>query len=216
MFSEHRGTDAAVRTEPRPGHRDGPAAGLRKLADGLPPGGATLGTVVDGLGASGTGMGLLLFSLGALIPGIAPVFGAALGAISIGLILGREEPYLPQRIRRWPLNSERLRSGLHRLAPRVEWLERWMHPRAGHWLSGSGLRSIGLASLINAILIVLPIPFGNTAPAVALILLSLGLVTGDGLAVAGGLAATVVALAIDAALVGFGFAAVAAVVETVL
>jgi hypothetical protein len=196
--------------------RDGSAGALRALADGLPDSGATLGTVVDGLGSAGTGLGLLVFSLGALIPGVAPVFGVALCAIAAGLVLGREEPYLPQRIRRWPLNADHLRSGLHSLIPRVEWLEQWLRPRAGHWLSAASLRLIGLASLINAVLIVLPIPFGNTAPAIALMILSLGLVTRDGLAVVGGLVATVVAVAVDAALVGFGFAAAAAIVESVL
>nr|WP_294526298.1 exopolysaccharide biosynthesis protein [uncultured Rhodopila sp.] len=113
-------TGSTVRTEPRSGtHGDGPSHTLRILADGLPAGGATLGSVVDGLGSAG-------------------------------------------------------------------------------------------------ILIVLPIPFGNTAPAVAMLILSPGLLTGDGLAVAGGILATVVATAIDGALVGFGFAAVAAVVASVL
>jgi hypothetical protein len=203
----------ALRSQVR---RDGPARKLRALADWLPGGRTTLGTVVDGLGASGTGIGLLLFSLTALIPGIAPVLGVALCAIAAGLVLGREEPCLPRRIRRWPLNSDRLRSGLHGLIPRVEWLEQWLHPRAGHWLGAPGLRLIGVASLINGVLIVLPIPFGNTAPAVAMLILSLGLVTSDGFAVAAGLAATVVAMAVDAALVGIGFAAIGAVVASVL
>jgi hypothetical protein len=89
-----------------------------------------------------------------------------------------------------------------------------LHPRGGHLLRASGLRVAGLASLINGILIVLPIPFGNTAPAIAMLLLSLGLVTGDGIAVMAGLAATIIALLIDAALVGLGFAALASLVES--
>jgi hypothetical protein len=81
-------------------------------------------------------------------------------------------------------------------------------------LHGPGLRMIGLASLINAILIVLPIPFGNTAPAIAMLVLSLGLVMGDGLAVGVGLGATFIALALDGALVGLGFAAVVGLVNS--
>jgi hypothetical protein len=192
----------------------GPFDKVRALLDDLPDGTVTLGDVVDALGTASTGLCLLLFSLTALIPGIAPVFGVALCAISLGLVLGHGEPLLPARMRRWSLDRDRLRTGLDRLAPRFAWLEAWLHPRGGHLLRASGLRVAGLASLINGILIVLPIPFGNTAPAIAMLLLSLGLVTGDGIAVMAGLAATIIALLIDAALVGLGFAALASLVES--
>jgi hypothetical protein len=186
----------------------GPVEKVRALLDGLPGGSVTLGDVVEALGSAGTGLCLLLLSLTALVPGIAPVFGIALCAISFGLVLGHEEPLLPARMRRWPLDRERLRAGLDRLAPRVAWLETWLRPRGDHLIRASGLRVFGLASLINGILIVLPIPFGNTAPAIAMLLLSLGLVTGDGIAVAAGLVATIIAVVIDAALVGLGFTAI--------
>jgi hypothetical protein len=193
---------------------DGPAEKLGRLLDDLPGGPVALGTVVNALGSSGTGLLLLLFGLTALVPGIAPVFGVALCAVSLGLMLGWEEPYLPERIRRWTMDRERLRGGLQRLIPRIARLERWLQPRAAHLLHGPGLRMIGLASLINAILIVLPIPFGNTAPAIAMLVLSLGLVMGDGLAVGVGLGATFIALALDGALVGLGFAAVVGLVNS--
>jgi hypothetical protein len=194
----------------------GPVEKLRALLDGLPDGSVTLGDVIDALGSAGTGLFLLLLSLTALIPGIAPVFGAALCAISLGLILGHEAPLLPARMRRWTLDPGRLRAGLDRLAPRIAWLETWLHPRGDHLLRASGPRVLGIASLINGLLIVLPIPFGNTAPAIAMLLLSLGLVTGDGIAVAAGLAATVIALAVDAAFVGLGFTAVAGLINSLV
>jgi hypothetical protein len=193
---------------------DGSVEKIRALLNGLPDGSVTLGEVIDALGSAGTGLFLLLLSLTALVPGIAPVFGVALCAISLGLVLGHEEPFLPARMRRWTLDPGRLRAGLDRLAPRIAWLEKWLHPRGDHLLRAHGLRLIGLASLINGILIVLPIPFGNTAPAIAMLLLSLGLVTGDGIAVGVGLVATVIALAVDAALVGLGFTVVVSLVES--
>jgi hypothetical protein len=189
---------------------------VRALLDGLPDGAVTLGDVVDALGTTGTGLCLLLFSLTALIPGIAPVFGVALCAVSLRLVLGHGEPLLPAWMRRWSLDRDRLRAGLDRLAPHIAWLETRLHPRGDHLLRASGLRVVGLASLINGLLIVLPIPFGNTAPAIAMLLLSLGLVTGDGIAVVAALAATIIALVIDAALVGLGFAAVASLVESLI
>ncbi len=186
---------------------------LGRVADQLGSTRVTLGSAVDALGATGTGLCLLLFALAAQIPGIAPAFGAALGAVSLGLLLGHKEPYLPVRIRSWTLDHERLRSGLQRLAPAIGWLERWLQPRARGFLRGPATHVIGLAGLLNAVLIVLPIPFGNTAPAIATLILGLGLVVSDGLAVAAGLIATVVAFVLDAGLVVLGYTALLALIE---
>jgi hypothetical protein len=75
------------------------------------------------------------------------------------------------------------------------------------------LRLAGLAVLLDAILVVLPIPFGNTAPAVAVLALALGLTMNDGLMVLAGMVLTVIALAVDAVLVWAGWQAVSALVS---
>ena len=181
---------------------------LRHLVSGLPPGSISLGTVIDRLGASGTGLCLLLFSLTSLIPGIAPVLGVALCAVAVGMVVGRAEPMVPERLRRWRMNQDRLHAGVRRLGPSVAWIERYLRPRASWLLTGVGTRLIGLASFVNGVLIVLPIPFGNTAPAVAMLILSTGLVAADGMAVAVGLLATLVALVVDIAMIVLGYTAV--------
>jgi hypothetical protein len=198
-----------------PGDRGpvGTTAKLHRLLGKFPDGAITLGAIIDDLGAAGTGLSLLLFSLTALIPGIAPVFGVALCAVAIGMMLGRSEPLLPERLRRWRMDREQVHSGLQRLAPRIAWLERWLRPRETHLLSGVGIRLAGLASLVNGVLIVLPIPFGNTAPAVAMVILSLGIAAGDGVAVALGLLATVIALAVDTGMIVLGYAAFATMTD---
>ena len=94
------------------------------------------------------------------------------------------------------------------MIPAVAWTERRLRRRAAPWLEGAGPRLAGLAGVVNGVLIVLPIPFGNTAPAIAVLVVALGLVAGDGLAVGAGLALTIVAAAIDIGLVTLGFAAV--------
>jgi hypothetical protein len=185
---------------------------LRRLMDQLPDRGLTLGAVTDRLGAAGTGLCLLLFSLTALIPGIAPVFGIALCAVAIGMVLGKAEPLLPEWLRRQQLDRDRASNGLRRLTPPITWLERWLRPRREHLLRGTGTRLIGVASLINGILIVLPIPFGNTAPAIAMLVLSLGVVAADGVAVGVGLLATAIAVAVDIGMIALGYTAVAGMI----
>ncbi len=184
---------------------------LRRLAHGIEAERISLDALIDRVGASATGLCLLLFGLVSLIPGIAPVLGVGLCLFALGMMLGRETPPLPGWLRRVQIDRQRLHQGLQRLCPLVAWFEKWLQPRrAAGLLRGPASRLVGVAALVNGILIVLPIPFGNTAPAVATILLALGLVVGDGLAVGAGLLASVAALAIDVALVVLGFAAVAA------
>jgi hypothetical protein len=62
-----------------------------------------------------------------------------------------------------------------------------------------------LVMALMGILIALPIPFGNTLPGLAVILLGLGLALGDGLAVVGALILAAVATGVSIAL---GWAAV--------
>jgi hypothetical protein len=186
---------------------------LHRLMGKYPAGKIGLGDIVDDLGAAGMGLCLLLFSLASLIPGVAPVFGLALCALAFGIVLGHAEPVLPERLRRWQMDRDRVDAGLRRLAPIVSWMERWLRPRTKNLLRGPGVRLIGLASLINGILVVLPIPFGNTAPAVAMLILSLGMVVGDGIAVGVGLLATAVALVVDIGMIGLGYTALTAMIE---
>lgn len=210
--SRRRRPRALVLAERRAGTAN--ADRLRRLVDGMPSDRVALGSFVDGLGAAGTGLSLLLFGLTALIPGIAPLFGLALCAVSLGLLLGHAEPFLPARMRRWELDRGRLRAGLRRLAPLIGWVERWLRPRATGLLRGPGIRLVGAAGLLDGVLIVLPIPFGNTAPALAMLIVALGLIVGDGLAVGAGLLATLVALAADLGLIVLGYSALAGLLTT--
>jgi hypothetical protein len=157
------------------------------------------------VGPGATGVLLLLIGAAALVPGSAPVFGAALCILALSLIAGRDAPWLPAWIRDRRISGGTLKRGIEWLAPRLEWLQQYMRPRRQYMLGGAMLRLIGLACLINGILIVLPIPFGNTAPALAVLLLALGLTACDGLAALVGLALSGAALAIDLGLIFLGY-----------
>jgi hypothetical protein len=197
---------------PNPGQA-GTIDELHRLIGDLPEQRVTLGTVVDAFGTAGGGLCLSLFRQAAMIPGIAPVFGLALCTLAFGMLLGRAVPTLPERLRRWRLDRDRMQAGVQRLAPSIAWLERWLHPRAAPLLRTPDVRLVSLASVSNGILIVLPIPFGNTAPARAMLILSLGMVAGDGLAVIVGLLATIVALVVDIGMISLGYAALSTMIE---
>lgn len=189
---------------------------LESLLDRLPDGRVSIGTMLDTLGAGAWGLCFLLFGAVTLVPGVAPLFGVALCAVALGLIAGQERPWLPRRMRDWGAERARLAAGFARLRPGIARLERLLHARGDAFLGGAMLRLAGLAVLVNGVLIVLPIPFGNTAPAVATLIVALSLITRDGFALLAGFAATALALAIDAVLLWVGFQAIVGLLEQAL
>lgn len=82
-----------------------------------------------------------------------------------------------------------------------------MRPRLTFLASGPGVRAVGVACTLIALVLVLPIPFANLAPAAALGVFALGLSRRDGLVVLIGygllaLAFLVIALGVHGAAVG--------------
>ena len=168
----------------------------------------TLDALLGSLGAGAWGLCFLLLGSAGFVPGVAPVFGVALVTAAICLVVGLKQPWVPRRIGLVQVDRQRLLDGLQKIQPKLEWVERWMRPRRIAVPEAVLLRLAGVATLVNGVLVVLPIPFGNTAPAIATVIVALGLVIGDGLAVVAGLVASVVALAFDIAFIWVGYRAV--------
>ena len=170
----------------------------------------TLRELTDALPQAGPGVLLLLCGLAGLVPGVTVVLGVPLCLIGAGFVIGHETPWLPNWLARRTINGQGLARAIDRLNPRLRWLERRTTVRA-HWALGTpALRLVGLAMVLCGVLIILPIPFGNTAPAVAVIVTAAGLLVRDGIAVLVGLGVAMLALALDGALVFGSYAAGAA------
>jgi len=58
---------------------------------------------------------------------------------------------------------------------------------------------------MNGLLILLPIPFGNSIPAFAVMVMALGMMLGDGVAILSGILASMIAFLIAIALVALSF-----------
>ncbi len=118
-------------------------------------------------------------------PGLSVPFGAAIAFISLRLTLG-QRPWLPKKLQRKQLPAGFLGSVI-RVATRViRILEAFLRPRLPA-LTGSTLllRAHAFVILIAAIelLLPLPIPFTNTLPAWAILLMAGGMLERDGVAV---------------------------------
>jgi hypothetical protein len=132
------------------------------------------------------------------IPGVSTVFGLVIILLGISLILNRL-PWLPSRLMDRPFSNASLRPVLERGITFFQRIERWMRPRLTRMTTGATINRLnGMGLTAGGVLLLFPlsfIPFSNTLPAVAILLLALGMMQRDGYFVVGGyimLAATVV------------------------
>lgn len=144
------------------------------------------------------------------IPGVSTVFGAAIILVSIGITTNRM-PWLPDRLMDKELDAVKLSGILRRGANVVAKVEALIRPRA-QAITGSGFASRinGLALIFAGVLLMAPlglVPFSNTLPAFAILLLAVGMSQRDGIVVLGGYAMIVATLVYFAVLAWVAFAA---------
>lgn len=156
------------------------------------------------LGNRSFGFLLLLFALPNTlpiigIPGVSTLTGIPLAIIALQMMMGLPEPKLPTWVAERSLHRDDFRRIVDAMAPWLRRLERLTRPR---WLGVTGLASerwLGAFCLMLALVLALPIPLGNLAPAVALI--ALGLIEKDGIFVALGFVVGVSSLVLVAGMV---------------
>ncbi|GMB80241.1 exopolysaccharide biosynthesis protein [Shinella zoogloeoides] len=125
------------------------------------------------------------------IPGVSTVFGAGIVLISAAITLNRL-PWLPEKVVDRRLESGRLRPVLQRGVTFLRRIDRFFKPRFASVTTGAVMNRInGLALMGAGLLLMAPlglIPFSNTLPGVAILLLAAGISQRDGLVVLAGYA----------------------------
>ena len=148
----------------------------------------TLAELKEALKGRGSAMLLILLALPfcfIAIPGLSTPFGIAICLIGGCLAMGRE-PWLPPFVMRRRLSTTRLAQLLTGAVKLARQLEKFVRPRLAFLRTGPGmLRLIGLGIVIASLglMLPLPIPFSNSIPAYAVVLLALGMMEDDGLCV---------------------------------
>lgn len=166
---------------------------LRGIVDGIPGEDASLGEVLAALGPRGHGFAMFLLAApnltpGPSMPGFSTIFGVPMLLLALGMVAGLPAPRLPGFLARRRVSRARVARLVGLLSPIAARADRALRPRLPR-LAGAR-RPIGACFVLLAVLLVLPFPFVSLAAAGAALLLALGLVAHDGLAVALGLAAT--------------------------
>lgn len=113
-------------------------------------------------------------------PGVSAILGAPLLFITAQLMVGRRTLWLPSVLVDRTMSRTDFAALMEKLSPYLNWLERRLRPRLtflyNRWLDGV----TGLLCLILAIIVFLPIPFGNMLPALAIAAFGLGIAERDG------------------------------------
>ena len=174
---------------------------LRSAAATLEAERISLGHLLEVHGPAAHGSLLLLAVLSLLpVPGAGTALGLGLVALSVAMCRGNCAATLPRRVCDLQMSRAWGQRVLCSLAVVYETAARVAGPRLQRLVPGPSHTLLWAAVAAMAVLLALPIPFGNFLPAVTLILLALGIVFSDGLVVVAGYAASVLTGALFAAL----------------
>ncbi len=163
----------------------------------------SIGEVLNAFGDRAFGALMLLFAAPNMVPlppGTSAVLGAPLLFITAQLMLGRPTLWMPRFICDRSISRDFFALLTAKLSPILHWMERFLQPRMSVLLHPVPERIVGAACLLLAVILFLPIPFGNIPPALAITAFALGILERDGVATLVGWLAAIGSLLILAAI----------------
>jgi hypothetical protein len=169
---------------------------LRDFAGAVARERVTVGEIVTALGDRGLGVLIAIFAIPNMIPSAVPlgntVFGVFPLIFAVHLIFGYDRLMLPRFIADRSISASSFKALVPRVAAVLSWFERLLKPRFPG-VTGLNLeRVVGVICAVLALITMIPIPFAHNLPALALVLIGLGLIERDGLAIVIGAAIGVV------------------------
>lgn len=145
----------------------------------------SLGQIGAAMADRSFGAFLVVFCLPNMIPlppGATFVLGLPLVFIAFQMAFSRLDTiWLPKRLHAYTFDNKAFAAVLDRFLPWMQWAERFISPRLWPREGRIFERFIGILALVLAVIIFLPIPFGNLGPSYALALIGLGLTERDGI-----------------------------------
>lgn len=176
---------------------------LRDAAAAMPAERVSMQTMAQAHGPEAHGALLLLMATPCLlpVPGVGTVLGLGMAALAAAMWQGHSGACLPQRVAELEMSSHWAKRVLRLLASTYSLAGRYARARLSHFAVAGRRSWTALAVGLMSVIIVLPIPFGNVLPALAMMLVGLGLVFRDGVAVLLGLTTAGLALFVTSGLV---------------
>jgi hypothetical protein len=155
----------------------------------------TLGTLTEMFGPQSFAVLFVLLMAFPALPlptgGLSHVFEAAVMLLCLELIVGRHEVWLPRRWRERELQALARPQVRDALLRRIRWFERWSRPRWSGLLRWRGAQvAFGCVTFVLTLTAFLAPPFSglDTLPSMGVVVLSLGVLLGDAVIAALGVA----------------------------
>jgi hypothetical protein len=123
-------------------------------------------------------------------------------------MFGFAVPWLPRSLVAANVTRQRFARVMNVIVPWIRRAEKLSRPRWPLLAAGFAERVIGLVCVVLSVVLILPVPFGNMGPGIAVCILAFALLERDGKATLTGLVASVVALT-------FAWGVILAIVKTV-
>lgn len=171
------------------------SAMLQALADDASRERIAVADLLEALGDRALAALLFVFAFPNVLPmppGTSALLGAPLVFLAAQMALNLRA-WLPAVIAGRSMARSDFAGLVRRIGPWLVRAERLMKPRLTPLASGAMESVVGALCLLMALVVLLPIPFGNMLPALAICLLAMGILERDGLWVVAGLAAVAVA-----------------------
>jgi len=136
----------------------------------------------------GFGLLMLIFAIPIslpipLPPGLTSLPAIPLLLFSIQMIMGLSYPWLPGWIGNKSIKRTTLATVIEKAAPFLKKIEKHLKPRLSFASSRTGERIIGMFTFIFAICIIIPLPLTHMVPAIGISIMSLGLLSKDGITI---------------------------------
>lgn len=144
----------------------------------------TLGEIIHRLGHRAFGAMFFLFAAPNWLPmppGASTFLGLPLVLLSPQMLFGVRGPWLPDFIDERPIKRERVAQAFEKMIPWLEKVQKISKPRLTFLFGSVGDRVIALVCFLLALVLILPIPLGNMAPAAAIALFGLAMLQRDGI-----------------------------------
>lgn len=152
----------------------------------------TLNEILSIAGERTFGFLFVLLSLPSALPipapGYSTPFGILIFLLAAQLIIGREQPWFPEKFRKKGFERSQIQSVLKKGVPWLQKIEMVAKPRLTPvCTSRTGQTVIGIAIALMSISMMIPIPLTNTLPAIGIFVTGFGLLDDDGAISLGGL-----------------------------
>ena len=168
----------------------------------------TIDELVTGLRRRSFGGLFVSLAIVGLIPGISFLIGILLIVPGIQMLLGYPNPVFPKFVREKTIEKEKLQKISEAVMPWIERLETYVKPRYSRLTGVPAPQIVGAIVIALSLILMVPLPFSNFPPALAITLLSLGLMERDGVLIVLGFLTALSALLIGIAVISVTLASV--------